>query len=72
MSHDFRTTTVTYWLKHLPRQQEVVSLIPSHDRPSKSLKLVVVAFPLGAQEIALYIYDCPASVRIMEWLSVTG
>ena len=32
-----------------PRKREVVGSVPSHDRP-KSLKLVVVAFPLGAQD----------------------
>ena len=43
------TATVTYWLEHLPHEQEVVDSILSCDRP-KSLKLVVLAFPLGAQD----------------------
>ena len=43
------TAMVALWLEPLPREQEVVGLIPSLDRP-KSLKLVVVVFPLGAQD----------------------
>ena len=37
------------WCSGLPREQEVVGLIPCHDR-SKSFKLLVVALPLGAQD----------------------
>ena len=33
----------------LPRERKVVGLIPSRDRP-KPLKLVLVAFPFGAQD----------------------
>ena len=40
---------VAYWLERPPREQEVVGSIPGRDRP-KSLKLVVVAFLLGAQD----------------------
>ena len=43
------TAAVAYWLERLPREREVVAWIPGPDRP-KSLKLVVVAFPLGAQD----------------------
>ena len=35
----------------------------------KSLKLVVVAFPLGAQDYGNSTMTGPASVRIMDWLS---
>ena len=34
------------WLERQPREREVVGSIPGRDRP-KSLKLVVVAFPLA-------------------------
>ena len=43
----FQTPFVTYWLQRPPH--EVVGSIPGCDRP-KSLKLVVAAFPLGAQD----------------------
>ena len=43
------TATVALWLERPPREREVVGSIPGRDRP-KSLKLVVVAFPLGAQD----------------------
>ena len=36
-------------LKRSPRERKVMGLIPRNDRP-KSLKLVVVDFPLGAQD----------------------
>ena len=41
-------STVAYWLEGPSREREIVGLIPGHR--SKSLKLVVVAFPLGAQD----------------------
>ena len=41
------TAMVTLWLERPPHEQ-VVGLIPGRDR-LKSLKLVVVAFSLGAQ-----------------------
>ena len=37
------------WLERQLREQEVVGSIPGHER-QKSLKLVVLAFPLGAQD----------------------
>ena len=37
------------WLERPPREQEVVASIPGRDRP-KSLKVVIVAFPLGAED----------------------
>ena len=37
------------WLERPPREWEVVDSIPGRDSP-KSLKLVVVAFPVGAQD----------------------
>ena len=40
---------MAWWSEHLPHEQEVVGLIPGHDRP-KSFKLVVVAFLLGTQD----------------------
>ena len=40
---------MAYWLERPPREWEVVGSIPDRGRP-KSLKLVVVAFPLGAQD----------------------
>ena len=43
------TAAVAYWLECPPHEQEVVGSIPGRDRP-KSLKLVVVAAPLGAQD----------------------
>ena len=45
----FLTTTVAKWLEYSPREQEILGSIPSHDKP-KSLKLVVVAFPLDIQD----------------------
>ena len=36
------------WLERPPHEREVTGSIPGRDRP-KSLKLVVVAFPFGAQ-----------------------
>ena len=38
-----------WWLECLPHEREIVGSIPGCDRP-KSLKLVVVAFSLGAQD----------------------
>ena len=35
--------------RNMPREREVVGLIPGCDRP-KSLNLVVVAFPFGGQD----------------------
>ena len=43
------TAAVAKWLERLPYEREVMGSIPVRDRP-KSLKLVVVAFPLGAQD----------------------
>ena len=43
------TAAVVCWLERSPREREVLDSIPGRDRP-KSLKLVVVAFPLGAQD----------------------
>ena len=40
---------VAKWLEGLPNEREFVGSIPGRDRP-KLLKLVVVAFPLGAQD----------------------
>ena len=40
---------VLVWLERPLHEQEVVDSIPGSDRP-KSLKLVVVAFSLGAQD----------------------
>ena len=45
----FQTTAVAWWLECLPREPEVVGLTPSRDS-AKSLKLFVLAFPLGAQD----------------------
>ena len=43
------TAAVAYWLECPPREREVVGSIPDRDRP-KRLKLVAMAFPLGAQD----------------------
>ena len=43
------TTAVALSLERPPREREVMGSIPGRYRP-KSLKLVVVAFPLGVQE----------------------
>ena len=43
------TASVALWLERPPREREVVGSIPGCDR-LKSLKLVVVAFPHGAQD----------------------
>ena len=42
------TAAVASWLERPPRER-VVGSIPGRDRP-KSLKVVVVAFPFGAQD----------------------
>ena len=44
-----RTAAVAKWLERPPREREVVGTIPGRHIP-KSLTLVVVAFPLGAQD----------------------
>ena len=44
----YHFATVAYWLQRPPRERRVVGSIPGRDR-QQSLKLVVVAFPLGAQ-----------------------
>ena len=43
------TAAVSYWLERPPRERGIVDSIPGHNR-SKSLKLVLVAFPNGAQD----------------------
>ena len=43
------TAAVAQWLERPSRKQEVVGSIPGRDR-SKSLKMLAVAFPLGAQD----------------------
>ena len=43
------TAPVAYWLECLSGEWEVIGSIPSRDQP-KSLKLVVVAYPPGAQD----------------------
>ena len=43
------TATVAKWLEHPPREQEIMGSILGSDRP-QSLKLVLVAFPLGPQD----------------------
>ena len=43
------TATVAWWLERRPHEWEVVGSIPGCDRPM-SVKLVVVAFLLGAQD----------------------
>ena len=40
---------VAEWLERPPPEQEVMGSIPGRNRP-KSLKMVVVDFPLGVQE----------------------
>ena len=44
---DLLTAAVAYWLECPPREGEVGGSVPSRNR-TKSFKLVVVAFPLGA------------------------
>ena len=51
-SNSVSTVTLALWLEHWPLEREVVGSIPGHVR-SKSLKLVVVAFPLAAQDYAM-------------------
>ena len=48
------------WLEQPPSEREVVGSIHGHNR-SKSLNVVALAFPLGAQ-----VYDWPTNVRIMD------
>ena len=43
------TAAVVKWLERPPHEREFVGSIPGRDTP-KSLKLVVVAFPLGTQD----------------------
>ena len=43
------TAAVALWLERPTSEREVVGSIPGRERP-KSLKLVVVASPLGAQD----------------------
>ena len=52
------TVAVAQWLEHLPREREYVGSIPGRDRP-KSLKVVVVASPLGAQDYWNSTATCP-------------
>ena len=40
---------VALWLERPPHKREVVGSIPGHDK-TKPLKLVEMAFPLGAQD----------------------
>ena len=44
-----QTAMMAWWLERPPCEPEVVGSIPGSDTP-KSLKLVVVAFLLGAQD----------------------
>ena len=46
------TAAVAEWLERQPREQEVVSSIPGRDRQN-SLKLVVVASPLDAEDYGI-------------------
>ena len=48
-THQPFTAAVAWWLERPPREWEVVGSIHGLDR-LKSLKLVVAAFPLGAQD----------------------
>ena len=45
----YRTTAVAQWSERPPCEHKVMGSIPGSDRP-KSLKLVVVAFPISAQD----------------------
>ena len=48
-SFQYRKQPLWWLIVHPPHEQEVVGFILGRDRP-KSLKLVVEAFPLGAQD----------------------
>ena len=53
LQHKFvLTTAVAQWLQRPPGEREVVGSIPGRDR-RKSLKLVVVAFPLDPQDYGI-------------------
>ena len=65
--------TLSYILHHIVgkvrHKTNACGPIPGSDRP-KSLKLVVVAFPLGAHDYGnSSTTSWPASIRIIEWLS---
>ena len=47
--HFHLTTAVAKWLERSPHEREALGSIPGRNRP-KSLRLLVVAFPLCAQD----------------------